>query len=1230
MKGLLNPASWCCAAKSHSCNAAVKWIATPIQRSVFLFALFLVLAPFNGSFGQAFPITMGQINTCAGAFLDSGGQGGGGYGNNENFTAVICPTTAGDAISLQWITFNLSTQGPNPIDRIRIWDGNSTAATFLGEYTGTQLQGLITSATTFNLTGCLTVQFISNGAGTGIFAAAITCYTPCERPTADATMSVPTPALVCMDEVLTFDGSGSFPAPGFNIAQYNWDFDDGTTASGPTVSHSFSEPGEYIVQLYILDDNNCASTNLVDLQVLVSTVPSFEGTVQSVETCLGATVDLFGAVTATTWTGEPENNFGPPVLLPDDLGIPFTSEVMFTQFDPGQTLMNVNDLLSICVDMEHSFMGDLVISATCPNGQNVIFHQQGGGGTDLGIPGPGSNVGTCYTYCWSPTATNGTWVQNSGGITLPAGTYQSLNPMSGFVGCPLNGTWTITFVDLWAADDGWLCGWEVNVNPAIIPDVTTFTPVVGTSADSAFWSGPFLTPDATNPLNATATPTGSGDFEYTLSVTDNFGCTYDTTITVTVAPQIEIDAGPEIVLCNDPLPMAGALVANGAPPSCTYTLNLFDSGNNGWGGFVGTANVTLSVNGVANNYTVAAGSLATFTIPITPGATITISYSAAALGGNNGQNSFNLTNDQGVIVYQSVNGPPNGQLYSGIATCGGSTSPTQFQWSPATGLTDPTSLTTNVYTSSPTWYYLTAFPVGQPECAVLDSVLVSPDPSIDAGLDNALTICASQPTFLMTDSLGGTPDPGGVWTAATGTTVPNSFSPSTGAPGIYTYTVTSAVGCVATAELEITIIPADDPSCCGEVDAGEPAFSCTLTIALDATPGNTGVGIWSGPTGAVFANATQAQTTVTMPPGSGGSYWFYWTENDGAFCFLVDSVEMTFTDPIEISFVTTDAICFSYCDGTAEASIEGGNSGPINYAWSSGATGPGLDAVAGLCAGNYSLSVTDDQGCTGSANFSIGEPALLQIDAITTVPETCFGVCDGSITVIDLEAVEYSFDGGTTWGSLPTRENLCVAPYSIQIRDVAGCIGTGSTEITGPPLVVADFTWSPNPTNVNNPAIIFSNQSTGANRFEWDIAGLSSVSTTDAQYRFTDREPGVYEVCLIAFNSNDCSDSVCYNVIIDDVLFVYVPNAFTPDGDGVNETFFMSTSIGTITEFEMLIFDRWGQVVFETKDFGEAWTGKYRNSGELLPTGVYSYRINYAIPETSMRRQLLGSVTLMR
>ena len=124
--------------------------------------------------GQAFPIFNGTTNTCAGALLDSGGQGAGGYGNNENYTYTICPDAPGGAISLNFITFNLSTAGAAPIDLMAIYDGNSTGAPLIGSWTGTGLQGQVVSASAGNPTGCLTIVFRSNNIGVGVFAAAIT------------------------------------------------------------------------------------------------------------------------------------------------------------------------------------------------------------------------------------------------------------------------------------------------------------------------------------------------------------------------------------------------------------------------------------------------------------------------------------------------------------------------------------------------------------------------------------------------------------------------------------------------------------------------------------------------------------------------------------------------------------------------------------------------------------------------------------------------------------------------------------------------------------------------------------------------------------------------------------------------------------------------------------------------------------------------------------------------
>ena len=577
-------------------------MTTPFSR-ILAFALFGGIA-FTGLQAQTFTIADGTINSCTGALLDSGGQGASGYSNNENYTATICPDTPGEAISLQWLIFNLSTEGA-AIDQIMIYDGQSTSDPLIGVWNGNDGSPGVVSASFANASGCLTVNFTSNATGTGLFSAAITCYQPCEPPTAVASVQGETiPVLGCQGETFTFDASASYGAGGLGISGYTWYFDDGTIdyTSGAIALHTFNEPGEYVVQVEVSDDNGCINTNVVDLQILISTTPLFTGLTTSQTLCQNATLNLDGTgTTAVEWSAVPTSNLGGAVALPDDQGIPFATSIDFNNFEPGQTVTSCTDITSICVNMEHSFMGDLLVTITCPNGQMQTLHQQGGGSTFLGDANDmdsGSNVviGECWNYCWSSTATLGTWANesytnnmpSSQGTALIPDTYSAVDPCTQLIGCPLNGTWTFTITDLWAIDNGFLCDWEINFDPSLYPSLTEFTPNLGLNdPDSAYWTGPGITDQG--PATGITTNPEPGDHEYTFTVIDDFGCSYDTTITVTVIPAPE---GPVNITGNDSI-CAGGVTSLSAPGG--YESYVWNNGYTGQNVSVGEGTYTVTV-----------------------------------------------------------------------------------------------------------------------------------------------------------------------------------------------------------------------------------------------------------------------------------------------------------------------------------------------------------------------------------------------------------------------------------------------------------------------------------------------------------------------------------------------------------------------------------------------------------------------------------------------------------
>lgn len=177
----------------------------------------------------------------------------------------------------------------------------------------------------------------------------------------------------------------------------------------------------------------------------------------------------------------------PDGACPEDESEPcegYESSITFTGFSSGQQLENVEDILGVCVNMEHSWIRDLVIYAQCPSGVRVMLHDfagRDGGEVFVGVPndsdGDYPEPGTGWDYCWTPNADRASWIDyanDTGCDTLPEGDYQSSEPMNAFVGCPLNGDWTLRVEDRWGIDNGFIFSWSVAFDPDIVEDCSVW------------------------------------------------------------------------------------------------------------------------------------------------------------------------------------------------------------------------------------------------------------------------------------------------------------------------------------------------------------------------------------------------------------------------------------------------------------------------------------------------------------------------------------------------------------------------------------------------------------------------------------------------------------------------------------------------------------------------------------------------------------------------------------
>jgi gliding motility-associated-like protein len=342
------------------------------------------------------------------------------------------------------------------------------------------------------------------------------------------------------------------------------------------------------------------------------------------------------------------------------------------------------------------------------------------------------------------------------------------------------------------------------------------------------------------------------------------------------------------------------------------------------------------------------------------------------------------------------------------------------------------------------------------------------------------------------------------------------------APGTYTCNVTDANGCKV---VYITTITQPAAPLSGAVSSTNNPLKCNGDCNATATINASG-----GTAGYFYSWSPGGQATSTISALCVGSYTV--TTTDANACSTNNIVSITQPQPLAITINTTNLVCNGSCNGATNAVVSGGT-GALTYSWSPiGGNTPGL---SNLCAGTYSVQVSDANGCSSTASATITQPAALTISmASTNVP--CFGSCNGSATA--------TLSGGTpgyteTWSpGNPTGQgsnkitNLCQGTYTLLIHDTKGCIGQQTVNITQSTQLVVNASAKNQSCAATCNGSATANPSGGATpyTFSWNPGGAGQTKTSLCA--------GTYTVTVT--DANGCTKSQAVTVKAPVVLNVSI------------------------------------------------------------------------------------------
>ena len=463
--------------------------------------------------------------------------------------------------------------------------------------------------------------------------------------------------------------------------------------------------------------------------------------------------------------------------------------------------------------------------------------------------------------------------------------------------------------------------------------------------------------------------------------------------------------------------------------------------------------------------------------------------------------------------------------------------------------------------------------------------------------------------------------------------------------GIYYVEVTDQfTGCIAVDSVTIT-----EPTVVTIATISPNITICSgqsTTITATATGGSGAGYVYT------WDNGLGTGQNQTVTPGANTTTTYQVTAVDSNNC-PSDSATVTVTVHPDLSVIASvdDTICPT-TSTTISATPTGGDGGPYTYGWTPNTNMTGANTqnptVTPAVTTTYTITLSD--GCSPTVTdqvtislWNLPQPLATASDTDLCIEPrqsiTFYNLTDTTNGMVDTTKVFWNFGDGTPlisqpWDTISHTYNqpgtYIVTMMLYTMLSQGGCPVTDTviSQIDIYELPIADFISTPNITSMFEPEVQFADQSgsTIAN-WQWDFAGLDSSNSPNPLYIFPDDTNGVYPVKLTVTDNNGCMDTITKFVTITGEYGIYIPNAFTPDFDNKNDMF-GPKGFGISSEnYHFMIFDRWGEKMFDTNTLYESWDGNYK--GTRVQGDTYVWKLSFM--DVNMKKhELIGHVTIIQ